>query len=462
MGSLGKELYQDANCMEKKMARKTFLLMTFLIAVAHALTSTTVAQEPDRGFQWLSPQFLTNESTIKITFPYLGSVYLSKDTIFDPNEDHFLLGVPPLYDQYGQLPNRGGTQYHYCDPNDDTDSMWGGVPDEGNYYVFYDGFYPDGGSSVTMSTRIITVSNRMITKAKMFVWPETGQPMVAAGYSDGTLELLDWNGNVVSYRDGLGEIYALEVDVEYSWPMPSLSQTLIVASSSENGSLRIIDPNNLDVDIAIQTDIGPIKAICKLDRGDVIVSTGIELRSFAIVREGWRELNRTWEVGNVQQIIDISGPNVTFATRTGGSIRIQGETIEEYTYSTNQEIMLSSAGDADGDGNSEFAIGIPGVYSSLVEVYEVPDFDNPIATYNIDGELHALEYHGGDHEFKFIAITDWRGGTVITPGGEYHHHDYLPGDIPLVKVHDYYMTGEGAIGCLFVDHNGPKFKVLPW
>ena len=85
-----------------------------------------------------------------------------------------------------------------------------------------------------------------LTAATFVVNPNTGHLMLVFGYDDGTLESRDWQGTLLQVRYGFGEITSLEPYRFGSSPLPRL----FVGSTDSGGALRIIDPANINTDVA--------------------------------------------------------------------------------------------------------------------------------------------------------------------------------------------------------------------
>lgn len=412
------------------------------------------------GPNWLWPQCLTPESMVKAYFADYGSIYLSEDDIFDPNDDYLILKNNTY------VPGGSGAALVYSYGEVDAFSL----PEAGKYHVIF-----DYGSWHYVDSRLITVTNRAITKAQMFVSPKTFQPTIVAGYSDGSIDLLDRQGNVLATRSGFGEIVDIQIDFD------GLNPRLLVASSGDNGSLRVIDPHNLCIDMAAATDIGAFSGIGIVKSavpGLIVVSK--EDDSTVLVLDDLRETNLSgspWHIEGAEQIIPLGdhfgGDDPYLVTRVGGNLRIYaGSTFTEHVFYEYGDIFVS-AGDVDNDGHFEIAVGIPQPYPlaySRIEVYELPDMNNPITTCDIPGELRGLEYKAANGSVydSIVAVTDWLGGRIVMPqesGGVlilgWPDDVAIVGDVPLLRQHDYFMSGENSVGYLLVDPNGPHFNVLP-
>jgi WD40 repeat protein len=106
-----------------------------------------------------------------------------------------------------------------------------------------------------------------------------GQIAIVLGYDDGSLELRDWAGKLISSRTGLGKITAIDSYRKKNSVLPML----FVASTASGGTLRIIDPAAINKDVVKRTNLGTITAlwtwekwiyvgsnvgiICRLDTG---------------------------------------------------------------------------------------------------------------------------------------------------------------------------------------------------
>jgi hypothetical protein len=80
------------------------------------------------------------------------------------------------------------------------------------------------------------------------VAPNTGHLMLVFGYDDGTLEFRNWQGTLLQVRHGFGEITVIQSSRASDSALPSL----IVASTDTGGALRIIDPANINHDLAVR------------------------------------------------------------------------------------------------------------------------------------------------------------------------------------------------------------------
>ena len=95
-------------------------------------------------------------------------------------------------------------------------------------------------------------ATKTLTAVTTLVLRTIGQECIVLGFSDGSIELRDWKGKLISSRTGLGKITALESYRDGSSPLPRL----YIGSTISSGTVRIVDPASLSSDMEKRTGLG--------------------------------------------------------------------------------------------------------------------------------------------------------------------------------------------------------------
>lgn len=438
---------------------------------------------------WISPQVLTHESIVKFDYELNRGargnetlcIYLSLDTVFDPDEDQLLFSTTISQEMVAGM--------------DVNPAALEELPAPGNYYVFL-----QVKSNSIMANRIVTVAEKSVTEAVVFTLPQTGQALVAAGYSDGTLEFLDWNGNVLATRTDLGRIYKLGVKATGTDPVPHL----FVASACDNGSIRIVDLNDIDVDLAVRGNFGKITAMDVWGSWRRVVYVGAEgilwslnastLEDNVPPREGMAfisEITRAWSG---------FGDYVVVATehdfRHRSNNRSNNHPVPTLHYLNTEDLAdaiapqnvsldptfgvtgLASA-DVDRDGQSELAFVADSGRRAELKLVEAPYFNEihfskklPGSCISVDYSMLNCEQTSDNTPLAAIGIAlEHVGGSVcalqIGVDSQTDEFDVVHSsmalentDIYLLQFQDYYMNGKKLLGAMIADQYGLSFRKM--
>ncbi|OHB54952.1 MAG: hypothetical protein A2Y07_07635 [Planctomycetes bacterium GWF2_50_10] len=126
-------------------------------------------------------------------------------------------------------------------------------PAAGTYYIMLYGAQSYTGASLNVNYSW----TKTLVAAAQTMLRTTGQMVTALAFNDGSLELRDFSGKLISSRTGLGTITAIN---EYR-DSASMLPRLYVACAVASGTLHVIDPTRLTTDLLTKTNLGTISFI---------------------------------------------------------------------------------------------------------------------------------------------------------------------------------------------------------
>jgi hypothetical protein len=476
-----------------------------IISSVMICTSATAYDASVSDFQWSYPQTLTPEtgeiqysfhfqlspSSYPVDCTYRTQLYLSQDRIFS-SDDFELFGPIDTLMPAGAIGFSSTVTRWF-----QTDTF---LPATGTYYIFIEitpglDAPPDTDSSnnTTMAPNPIQVDNGIappppppsepaLTVATVVTAPPTGRSILVTGYSDGVLEFRDWQAHVLATRDDFKEVTALAAGIVGSPPLPRL----FVASTDSGGTLRIIDPANLNRDLMSHTNLGRVTAIEVRGGPDGAVYIGTrttggtlrKLNGLTLAHESVRGA-----MGRISEIIQVHSAwgdvLAVGSDRSGGSVSfLDRETLDDVV--PRQENLgfidaLSSA-DMDGDGQAELVIAT-GADGGSIELREGPSFESTLAVRTGLGATWALDYGPlGAGPFAGPAGGAWilfasepKGGSLnlmsvdIGASGVKFQDGATRrdlGPIHYAELHDFYMVGSPLAGAVWEGEDGPSLHVL--
>jgi len=484
------------------------LIAGFVLVLSLSISTAANAYDAwPSDLVWIYPQVLEEDSQFRFrwtfhlspggypsAFQYNWRLYLSSNTTLS-NSDHLLavyyVNVPADDDERTFLvtvtpyPNGGGLS----------------LPANGTYYVFLEISPGDGApadtnpaNNVTMGPEPIQVggveppppppppTTGAITAATVVTAPGTGQSTVVVGYDDGSLEFLDWQGDILDTRSGLGAVTELEAGILDSPP----AARIFVASEDSSGSLRVISPSDISTDIASRLNIGIIKAISVWRNDSEAIYIGSsktggslhKLNSLTLADDTVRSA-----MGGILQIAQIHGTSgdllAVGSDKSGGSVYfVDKETLIDVLPPRQNlgTIYGLSTADVDLDGEAELIIA-SSKNGGTVSLLEGPNFKTDLAEQDQLGKIVALDY-GRMLPESFIGPTN--DAWVLIASNSNNNTLHLlkvnvgvstftftnwatrntTGTIPYAKLRDYYMVGVPLAGVVLADSDSVMFQVL--
>ena len=226
--------------------------------------------------------------------------------------------------------------------------------------------------------------------------PNTAHYMLVAGYDDGTLEFRDGQGTLLQVRYGFGEITALS-----DWrSTTSALPLLIVCSTDSGGAIRVIDPSNINTDVAARFGFGRITALYSWYTGRIY--TGSTDSGGALRRLNGATLADDavrYGFGQITAIFDGWDTTSAFfllvgSTDSGGTMRcVHPQTLVDvktprYGFGT---IYGFFSGDADGDNCTETVIASSDG-GGTIRFVEAPNLATDLATRQGFGTISHVGY----------------------------------------------------------------------
>jgi len=468
----------------------------FIIGCSLMICSTAKAYDASvSDFEWIYPQTLTiNTSEIQYSYHFQMSphsypfecsydtqLYLSRDrtlssddfALFSPSETDLPAGATGF--------TATTTNYFYSDIS---------LPANGTYYIFFEitpgqsaPLDTDSTNNLDMAPNPIQVGvaevpdvpglTKELIVATVVAAPHTGQSMVIAGYTDGTLEFCDWQGSILASRDVLGNLNALHIGILGSPALPRL----FVASTGSSGVLRVVDPVDINRDIVSRSNLSNVRAIevCNNDTDKVYIGTSDaggtvhKLNGLTLADE--RVRGGMGEISEIAQIHCSWGDLLVVGSdKFGGSIHFLDKDMLDDAITRRQDLGaiygLCSA-DIDLDGEAELIVA-SGKDGGSIRVMEGPDFANDLAVQRQLGQIQALDYGrmepeqviGPTSDAWILVASESNGGSLrifkadvgvsaITLN-EWASLKNI-GTVPYAELCDFYAVGVPLVGAVFAD-----------
>ena len=263
-----------------------------------------------------------------------------------------------------------------------------------------------------------------LTAVTGIINPNTGHLMLVYGYDDGTLEFRDWQGTLLQVRYGFGEVTAALSYRTGTSPLPRL----FVASTDSGGALRVVDPTDINNDVASRFGFGRITAMWPYGNDCVYVGStdsGGALRKLdssnltdQVGRFGFDEitfLEIGWDTVSGEYLLVSS-------TDSGGVLRsVHKNTLADYGPAPRfgfGRIYCFWTDDMEEDGNAEIVVASTDSGGTL-RFMELPDLSTDLATrygfgevYDIDYNLLGMAQSNGNDKASIVVASADGGGAV--------------------------------------------------
>jgi hypothetical protein len=234
-----------------------------------------------------------------------------------------------------------------------------------------------------------------LTAGMGIVAPNTGHMMLVFGYNDGTLEFRDWQGTLLQTRSGFGEVTVVQTTRLGNSPLPRL----LVGSTDTGGALRVIDPTNINNDLAVRFGFIRITALWgggdhlyvgSTDLGGTLRTLNSTTLADEKVRCGFVEVTAIWDAWDTTN----GRYMLVGSTDAGGAMRcLNWGTLADITsprYGFGR-IFAFDADDVDYDGNAEIVIA-SGDGGGAVRFIEAPNFTTDLEARYGFGTTYGVSY----------------------------------------------------------------------